>query len=100
MILAPNSGIIQISDQIAADRYSYMSMLGLVIVAAAGLCWLWRMSSRWHPDAPIAIVAMGLGALLALTALTQQPVPDLAQLGNPVGPCSDSWGKLELGGAQ
>ena len=52
VILAPNSGIIRISDQIAADRYSYMAMLGLVMLAAAGFCWLWRMSSRWRPAPP------------------------------------------------
>ena len=52
VILAPNSGFIRISDQIATDRYSYMSMLGSVMVAAAGFCWLWRMSSRWHPAPP------------------------------------------------
>ena len=50
VILAPNSGLIRISDQIAADRYSYMAMLGLVMLAAAGLCRLWRMSSRGRPD--------------------------------------------------
>ena len=52
VILAPNSGIIRISDQIAADRYSYMAMLGSVMLAAAGFCRLWRMSSRWHPALP------------------------------------------------
>ena len=71
LILLPNSGIIRISDQIAADRYSYMSMLGSVMLAAAGFCRLWRMSSRWHPDAPLGIIAMGLGAILGLTALTR-----------------------------
>ena len=70
VVLAPNSGIIRISDQIAADRYSYMSMLGLVMLAAAGFCWLWHMSSRWRPGA-IGIIAIGLGALLGLTALTR-----------------------------
>ncbi len=60
VILAPNSGIIRISGQIAADRYSYMSTLGLVILAAAGFCRLWRMLSRWRPGA-IGITAFGLG---------------------------------------
>ena len=71
MILAPNSGLIRISDQIAGDRYSYMSMLGLVMLAAAGFCWLWRMLSRWRPCG-LVIIAMGLGALLGLTAMTRQ----------------------------
>ena len=53
VILAPNSGIIRISEQIAADRYSYMAMLGWVMLAAAGFCWLWRMSlavASWPPS--------------------------------------------------
>ena len=94
VILAPNSGIIRISDQIAADRYSYMSMLGLVMLAAAGFCRLWRIvrrdgilrRHRDHRDWPRS--APGSDRHDA------EPVPDLAQLGNPVGPCSDPWGKL------
>ncbi len=70
VILAPNSGIVWISNQIAADRYSYISMLGSVMLAAAGFCRLWRISSRWRPGA-IGIIAMGVGALLGLSALTR-----------------------------
>jgi tetratricopeptide (TPR) repeat protein len=65
VILAPNSGIIRIDDQVAADRYSYLSMLGWVVVAAAGLCRLWEATSRSRPGA-IGIMAPGLGALLIL----------------------------------
>ena len=72
VILAPNSGIIRNnSSVIAADRYSYMAMLGSVMLAAAGFCRLWRMASRWHPAAAIGMIAIGLGALLGLTALTR-----------------------------
>ncbi len=70
VVLVPNSGLIRINDQIAADRYSYMSMLGSVMLAAAGFCWLWRMSSRWRLGG-LVIIAMGLGALLGLTAMTR-----------------------------
>ena len=70
MILAPNSGLIRISDQIAADRYSYLSMLGWVVVAAAGLCGLWRRSSR-PLTGTIAMIALGLGALLVLIPMTR-----------------------------
>ncbi len=71
-ILAPNSGIIRNnSSVIAADRYSYMAMLGSVTVAAAGFCRLWRMAPRWHPAAAIGMIAIGLGVLLGLTALTR-----------------------------
>ncbi len=70
VILAPNLGFVRTSDGIAADRYSYMSMLGLVMVAAACFCWIWHMLSRWRPGA-IGVIAIGLGALLGLTALTR-----------------------------
>ncbi len=63
VILAPNSGIIRISGQIAADRYSYMAMLGWVILAAACLCQLWQTSSGARAG-PTGIVALFLGAIL------------------------------------
>ncbi len=99
VILAPNSGIIRISDQIAADRYSYMAMLGSVMLAAAGFCRLWRMSSRWHPGRH-RDHRDWLGSAPGSDRHDAEPVPDLAQLGNPVDPCSDPWGKLELRGTQ
>ena len=72
VILAPNSGIIRNNSfVIAADRYSYMAMLGSVMLAAAGFCRLWRMAWRWHPQAAVGMIAIGLGALLGLTALTR-----------------------------
>ncbi len=71
VILAPNSGIVRINDQIAADRYTNMATLGWVMVAAAGFSRIWRMSWRWHPGVRIGIIALGLGALLGLTALTR-----------------------------
>ena len=46
VILAPNSGIVRIGDAIAADRYSYMSMLGWVVLLAVCLCRLGLDSSR------------------------------------------------------
>ena len=63
MILAPNSGIIRFGDQIAADRYSYIAMLGWVVLAAAGLCRLCQTCSRARSGA-IGIVALCLGAIL------------------------------------
>jgi len=70
VILAPNSGIIRISSQIAADRYSYMAMLGFVVLAAAGLCRLWQMSLRTRPAA-IMMITFSLGALLGLVSMTR-----------------------------
>ncbi len=86
VILVPNSGIIRISDQIAADRYCYTSMLGFVMPAAAGFCWLWRMFSRWRPCA-VGIIAIGLGGAPGSGSHDAASVSHLAQLGNSVGPC-------------
>ena len=38
VILAPNLGLVRIGEQIAADRYSYIAMMGGVVLLAAGLC--------------------------------------------------------------
>jgi Tfp pilus assembly protein PilF len=40
VVLAPNSGVIRINDQIAADRYSYIAMIPLVPVLAGSICLL------------------------------------------------------------
>jgi Tfp pilus assembly protein PilF len=69
VILAPNSGIIRSSDQIAADRYSYMAMVGWVILAAGCFCGLWQTSSRARRGA-MGIIALCLGALLGLVPMT------------------------------
>ena len=72
VILAPNSGIIRIYNfTVAADRFSYMPMLASVMLAAFGFCRLWRVSSRWHRYAPTGIMAIGLGALLGLSAIAR-----------------------------
>ena len=69
VILAPNSGIIRINDQITADRYSYLAMLGWVSVAAACFCRLGQTSSRVRPGA-IAIMMLCFAALLGLVPMT------------------------------
>ena len=71
VMLAPNSNLIRISEQIAADRYCYMPMLGLVTLTALGFFRLWKVSSRAHSGAAIGLVVIGLGVLLVLTALTR-----------------------------
>jgi protein O-mannosyl-transferase len=68
-ILAPSSGIIQFSHEVAADRYSYVAMLGLVVLAAGGLCWLWQMSLRSRPGA-ILMITLSLGAAAGLVSMT------------------------------
>jgi tetratricopeptide (TPR) repeat protein len=69
VILAPNSGLIWVGDQLAADRYSYVAMLGLVMLAAAGLCRLWPSSWGVRRGA-IGMITVSLCALLVLVVLT------------------------------
>jgi Flp pilus assembly protein TadD len=69
VILAPNSGLKRIGTQIAADRYSYMAMFGLVVLAAAGLARL--LAVRRRALAPAGL-ATGFTILVALTALSWQ----------------------------
>jgi hypothetical protein len=45
-ILAPNLGLVRIGHQIAADRYSYIAMMGMVVLVAAGICEMWKAVKR------------------------------------------------------
>jgi tetratricopeptide (TPR) repeat protein len=42
VVLAPTSGLVQIGSQVAADRYAYMAMMGLLVPFADGVCRLLR----------------------------------------------------------
>jgi hypothetical protein len=49
VILAPNSGLVRITSSVAADRYSYVASMGLVVLLAGLFC-LW--AGRRKPDRP------------------------------------------------
>ena len=70
VILAPNLGLLGIGPQIAADRYSYISMIGGVVLLAAGLSRtsLARLGGGF---AAVGLTAASLAALLGLILLTQ-----------------------------
>jgi protein O-mannosyl-transferase len=70
VILAPNSGIIRDNDRIAADRYSYMAMLGWVMAVAFCLCRLGQTSSRRRGSMGM-IVALGLAVLAGLILMSR-----------------------------
>ncbi|HSL49031.1 MAG TPA: tetratricopeptide repeat protein [Candidatus Deferrimicrobiaceae bacterium] len=78
IVLVPISGVVHSGNQLAADRYSYLSGLGLAILAGAGLVWALRHAGgqparRWiHPLAWVAaaLVVVALGA----TARTQSAI--------------------------
>jgi tetratricopeptide (TPR) repeat protein len=69
VILAPNLGILRISENIAADRYSYLAMTGWVILAAAGLCRLGQTSSRRRRRV-VGIFSLCVIALVGLFPMT------------------------------
>jgi tetratricopeptide (TPR) repeat protein len=70
VILAPNLGLVQIGRQIAADRYSFISMMGSVVLAAAGLAALLRPGPRGGPVV-LGVTAASLAALLGLVVLAR-----------------------------
>ena len=69
VILAPNSGIIRINDQIAADRYSYLSLVGLMIVAAGCFFRFLRTTDRVRPGS-VGVIVLGIGSLPILIFMT------------------------------
>ena len=70
VILAPNSGLVRIGNQIAADRYSYVAMIGLVPLVAFVLATALRpIASRRQPAVVLALV---LGVLAVEVRLTRK----------------------------
>jgi tetratricopeptide (TPR) repeat protein len=64
--LVPVSGLMQNGPQFAADRYSYVTMLGFALLAGGGVAALWAA----RPHARTAIVAVGSLVVLTLATLT------------------------------
>ena len=68
VILAPNSGLVRIGNQIAADRYAYVAMLGLVPLLAVALATALRpIVSPRQPAIALALVLATLGVEIGLT---------------------------------
>jgi protein O-mannosyl-transferase len=64
-ILAPSSGLVRAGGQIAADRYSYLPLMGPVVLAAAGLARL--AAHRGRRRATLGVAAAALAVLVALS---------------------------------
>lgn len=69
VVLAPNMGIVQIGNQVAADRYSYAASLAWAVLLACGLALLAQRASGRPSLARIASVS-GLLLAVTLTILT------------------------------
>lgn len=65
VLILPVSGLIQIGRQAAADRYMYLAMLPLLLLAAGGCLWLW---DRLHHVGRTALAVL-LGCYLAVFAV-------------------------------
>jgi Flp pilus assembly protein TadD len=61
--LAPVSGLVHSGNQLAADRYSYLSSLGLAVLAGAALTW-----SLWHARAVPVVATAAAVVVVALAA--------------------------------
>ncbi|MHB1561664.1 MAG: hypothetical protein ACYC61_29800 [Isosphaeraceae bacterium] len=70
VILAPSSGLVRIGNQIAADRYGYLSMLGLAVLLGAGLTQLYERAARTRAGT-FAFASIAGAAMLGLTMLTR-----------------------------
>ena len=73
-LLIPAAGILPNGPQIAADRYSYLPLMGWAMVAGAGLPWGWRAWRAGRLTTPLARVALAATLLLlgGLGLLTQR----------------------------
>ena len=67
IVLLPISGLVHAGNQLAHDRYSYLSGLGFAVLAGAAVAWAWGGASRarpvWLPGAAIATAGMVLAML-------------------------------------
>jgi tetratricopeptide (TPR) repeat protein len=66
VILAPNLGLVQISNQIAGDRYCYVPLASGVVVLGAGFCLLFHRRGLLNP--------LGAGLIAAGLALSGELV--------------------------
>jgi protein O-mannosyl-transferase len=70
IVLLPVSGFVHSGNQLAADRYSYLSGFGFALLAGGGLTWSVRRAQRsmraWLPPAVLATACLVLTALGAM----------------------------------
>ena len=93
VILAPNLGMLRIGNQIAADRYSYIAMMGAGGAAGRRPLPILAGGSVGAACRRGAEAAASLGVILGLILLTRGPVSDLADVGDLVDPRPEPRGK-------
>jgi Tfp pilus assembly protein PilF len=103
LTLAPVSGIVHNGPQLVADRYSYLSCLGIALLVGAGIAAAVSSTAIARP-VRTAVVLAGFGWIVGLMALTFQQLPvwrdaeEIWRRGLEVDPdcvfCHGQWGAL------
>jgi protein O-mannosyl-transferase len=73
MLVLPVSGLVSLGSQVVAQRYAYMAMLPVLLLAGAAGIWLWRRSAR---AAHLALIGLVTGQLYLFGARTRHLIPD------------------------
>jgi Flp pilus assembly protein TadD len=73
MFVLPVSGLLQTGGQAVANRYAYMAMLPLLLLAGAATIWLWRRGATAARVALACLLVCGLGSF-GLRTRSQIPV--------------------------
>jgi protein O-mannosyl-transferase len=68
IVLLPVSGLVHTGYQLAHDRYSYLSGLGLALLVGGGLTWALRMREAGRVGRPVT-AALVAGSLLVVVGL-------------------------------
>jgi tetratricopeptide (TPR) repeat protein len=68
-ILMPNAGLVQISQQITADRYAYLAIMPIMILLAGGLLILWNRAKS-----AIIVAGVVLSIILIIVTRTQMAI--------------------------
>ncbi len=77
VILAPVLGFAQSGPQLVADRYSYLSCMGLAVLAGAGVLRCFRRGSWWavgHRRAVLGVLLAGWIAILQFATFAQADI--------------------------
>jgi Flp pilus assembly protein TadD len=75
LTLAPVSGIVHNGPQLVADRYSYLSCLGLAVLLGAGVAAVTSRPAQTARPVRVGLVLAALMWIIELAALTQEQLP-------------------------
>ncbi|HUM18502.1 MAG TPA: tetratricopeptide repeat protein [Candidatus Nitrosotalea sp.] len=67
LVLLPISGVVHSGFQLAHDRYSYLSGLGLALLAGGAVCWLLTAAGARRVSPGVLVLALTAAALVVTT---------------------------------